>query len=299
MSFDVHVTVSRGLSLAEINEAIVALEAPFAVGDLRLDAASDGSPPDWSKPFTGGRYQAYPLLPELSFESLGDAHVEFDGHEYTLTTDRDGADIALAVALAMARCTEDAVIFLSKTGEQLRGKLTKLEREVRKALARQWKDVEQRAARVPEDVAAHRRPRPEDTLWAHYERVALREAPESDVIRYLRDRLGRAIADGNDAEIDRLLDAAPTGLVSLEPLLDACSRAERPDVGRRVIARYRPHLREHFLAAVGAVGLWATPYVRFLLALGEIELDSSLLAEARSRANDAEMRSLLDGVARP
>jgi hypothetical protein len=160
------------------------------------------------------------------------------------------------------------------------GKLAKLERDVRKAFARQWKDIEGRAARVPEEVAAYRRPRPEDTLWTHYERVALREAPEGEVTRDLRDRLMRAIA----------------AVTSLEPLLDACSRADRADVGRRVIARYRPHIREHFLASVGSVGMWAVPYVRFLLALGEIEVDPSLLAEARSRAGDQEMRSLLDAA---
>jgi hypothetical protein len=63
MSFDVHVTVRRGLALAEINEALVALEAPFAIGELRLKAGADGAQPDWSKPFQGGNYQAFPLLP--------------------------------------------------------------------------------------------------------------------------------------------------------------------------------------------------------------------------------------------
>src|SRR5262245_12804214 len=119
MSFDVHVTVRRGLALAEINEVLASLEAPFAIGDLRLDAGADGTQPDWSRPFEGGKYEAFPLLPELSFHPIAGAAVDFDGEEYHLMTGSAGfeAQVALAVALAMARCSGKAEIFLSKTGE--------------------------------------------------------------------------------------------------------------------------------------------------------------------------------------
>ena len=296
MSFDLQITVRRGVTLDEVNAVLIGLEAPYAVGDLRLDAAGDGAQPDWSKPFEGG-YQAFPLLPELSFQALGEAQVTFDGKEYGIMTGSRGLEpeVAMAVALALARCSGDAVILVDKSGEEIT-KLAKLEREVRGQLAQQWKAIKRQAAKVPEEIAAYRRPRPEDTTWTHYERVALREQPESAVAPYLRDRAARAIAEGRDAEIDRLLDAASPGLMPLEPLLDACCRAERADLGRRVLARFRADARQHFLRSVGYVGMWAVPYARFLASLGVIAFDADLLAQAQRSAADPEMRAFVEGL---
>lgn len=296
MSFDIQVTVQRGVTLDEVNGVLTALEAPFVIGDLRLDAASDGAQPDWAKPFEGC-CQAFPLLPELSFQALGEAQVTFDGREYGLMTGSAGfePEVAVAVALALARCSGEAVIFLDKTGEEIT-KLTRLEREVRGQVAKQWKVLKRRAASVPEEIAAYRRPRAEDTAWSHFERVTLREQPESSVVPYLRDRAARAIAEGRDGEIDRLLGVVPPGTVPLEPLLDACSRADRVDLGRRVLAHFRADARGHFLSAVGYLGFWAVPYARFVASLGEIDFDPELLTQASNRAADPEMRAFVESL---
>lgn len=299
MSYDLHVTVPGGITLAAVNEVLAALEAPFVVGKLALDAAGDGAQPDWSLPFVEQLCHAFPILADLSFQPLVALALAFDGGQYHLLSGTywGEPEVAMSVALAVARCAgKGASILEDKTGEELKGKLTRLEARVRPTHVSLWKKLEARAAAVPAEVADYRRPRPADTLWTHFERIALREHDGRAVAGYARERAARALAAADDAEIERLLAASPPSGALLEPLLDACARAGRPDVGCRVVAHFGAHVREHVMTAVAYDGALAVPYVQFLTSLGAPETDADLLRAALPRARDHEMRAALGEV---
>jgi hypothetical protein len=289
MSFDLLVTVATPVSKLDVNRAFEAIGAPLALHDEPGEASGY-----FSVFFHGTGFEALDGERAGGFEMYGGAAEEegSTGTSYSLDAGGGGDDVTiawiftLAVATARGGTVYDPQSGRSYAGEKLDRLRSKVDR-YRTKLRKSWESLsgKEKAVRTRQEG---------ESRQAFKDRLFLQRASLADRKQLLRERMEQALSAGDEAETARVLTLLPAEAAYLEDGLDPCFRARRADVAGRYAARFAVDaVRGHLVASAGFEGVFAAPYVAFLLeALGSL-VDAATLARARAAARGAEMREVL------